>query len=165
MGISWFEAEPHVLEREREAMAAIAPRMHWIDGTGAGGWEGHAPSWPILRPRPAGLDNLLGGQRLDLRVEYLQAHPMVAPVLTPLDPVPARDRRLRHEWHLNGDGTLCLLEGAVYWSGTDSAAELVIKASGWFIEYLLKERGLIEQMSSTGLYDDQSRDGLLAAIE
>jgi hypothetical protein len=79
--------------------------------------------------------------------------------------MPPRERRLRHDWHINGDGTLCLLAADSLWRPDDTAADLLLKASGWIIEYRLKERGLIESMSDTGLYDDASRDNLIRAAE
>jgi hypothetical protein len=145
-------------------MAAHAPDMEWIQ-QGAGRWEGLAPEWPFSRERPdPGLNRLLGGAPLRLCVEYRQAHPAVSPILIPLDPIPPRERRLRHDWHINGDGTLCLLAADVLWRPDDTAAELVLKASGWVLEYRLKELGLLEAMSSTGLYDDPSRDDLIRAV-
>jgi hypothetical protein len=163
--ISWYEAEPAVLERERAAMAEHAPEMEWIE-EGAGRWEGYAPEWPFPRDRPEpGLERLLGGARLQLRVEYVQAHPAVPPILTPLSPIPSRERRLRHDWHINGDGTLCLLAADILWRPDDTAADLVLKASGWIIEYRLKERGRIESMSETGLYDDASWDDVIRSVE
>jgi hypothetical protein len=145
-------------------MASEAPDMHWLEIGSVGGWKGLAPEWPIPRPRPGGLDSLLLGRRLELSVEYLQAHPAVAPTLNPLNPIPPRERRFAHAWHLNGDGTLCLLSRASDWRLSDTAADLVVKASGWFIEYLLKERGLISAISDTGLYDDDRYDALLDGL-
>jgi hypothetical protein len=154
-----------VLERERVAMAEHAPEMEWVE-EGAGRWEGHAPEWPFPRDRPdPGLTRLLAGARLQLRVEYVQAHPAVAPVLVPLSPIPPRERRLRHDWHINGDGTLCLLAADILWRPDDTAADLVLKASGWIIEYRLKERGRIKSMSDTGLYDDASLDAVIRSVE
>lgn len=165
MGIRWYEAEPLVFERERAAMAVHAPEMAWLD-EGAGRWEGFAPEWPVARDRPdPGLTRLLGAERLHLRVEYVQAHPAVAPIVIPLSPIPPRERRLRHDWHVNGDGTLCLLAADILWRPDDTAVDLVIKASGWLIEYRLKERDLIEAMSDTGLYDDARLDDLIRAVE
>jgi hypothetical protein len=159
VGIRWYDAEPLVLEREQAAMAEHAPEMAWID-EGAGRWEGFAPEWPFARERPEpGLTRLLDGEQLHLRVEYLQAFPAVAPVLRPLGPIPPRERRLQHDWHVNGDGSLCMLAADILWRPDDTAADLVIKASGWLIEYRLKERGLIEAMSETGLYDDAGSGG------
>jgi hypothetical protein len=154
-----------VLERERAAMAAVAPELAWIPD-GAGRWEGFAPQWPFPRDRPEpGLTNLLVDEHLLLRVDYFQAHPALAPVVWPRGPVPPRDRRLQHAWHVNGNGTLCLLAADSLWRPDDTAADLVIKASGWLIEYRLKERAVIVAMSETGLYDDSSLDDSIRTLE
>jgi hypothetical protein len=158
---TWIEAEPKRAAREREAMAEVAPEMAWLDGEPAGGWQGLAPKWPINRPEPLGLDNFLGGQRLRVHVEYSQGYPMVAPTLIPLDPEPPVERRIVHAWHVNGDGSLCLLQTADQWTGRETAAELVAKASGWFIGYLLFDRGAITTMTECGLHVDTSLDELI----
>jgi len=164
MPISWYEAQPWVLERERHAMAEIAPDMAWVNIGTVGGWEGMVPTWPFERAAPEpGLSRLLDGSRLTVRIEYRQAHPAVAPMVYPRAPVPPREHRLNHSWHLNGDGTLCLLGSTAHWRPSDTAAEVVIKASGWYIEYLLKRRGLIPAMSENGLYVDSSYDAIIAA--
>jgi hypothetical protein len=139
--------------------------MEWLDDEAAGGWDGPAPAWPFARAAPAGLDELLDGRRLRVRVLYLQAFPSVEPRLEPIDPEPPIVRRILHEWHLNGDGTLCLLRTADLWTGRETAADLVVKASGWFIEYLLMERGVIEEMTENGINDDDSLDRLIAELE
>jgi hypothetical protein len=89
---------------------------------------------------------------------------MVEPKLFPLDPDPPRDRRIVHSWHLNGDGSLCLLQTADAWTGRETAADLVAKASGWFIEYLLRERGAIEAMTERGIHSDDSLDGKIEEL-
>jgi hypothetical protein len=159
---SWIEAEPARAEKERAAMASVAPELTWIEDEAAGGWEGLVPVWPFDRPRPEGLDELLEGRRLRVRVRYSQAFPSVEPKLEPLDPEPPVVRRTVHDWHLNGDGTLCLLRTADLWTGRETAADLVVKASGWFIEYLLMESGAIESMTESGIHSDDSLDKVIA---
>jgi hypothetical protein len=161
---SWLDAEPDRVSREREEMEAVAPDMEWLQDEPAGGWEGLAPVWPFERPAPRGLDVLLGDRRLRVRVSYSQGYPMVEPKLFPLDPDPPRDRRIVHSWHLNGDGTLCLLQTADAWTGRDAAADLVAKASGWFVEYLLRERGVIEAMTENGIHGDDSLDARIEEL-
>ena len=159
--VSWQEAELQRLLREREEMSRCCPDMVWRHDARAGGWEGLAPEWPMPRARPAGLENLLSGRRLRLRVDYSPAFPMVEPRLWPLEPEPPRERRLRHPWHLNADGSLCLLEQAWDWDPSATAADLVVKASGWFIEYRLMEAGRITEMSERGIYVDASLDPVI----
>ena len=158
---TWLEAEPERVEAERLEMARLAPEMAWLDDESAGGWEGIAPKWPFGRAEPDGLDNLLAGRRLRLRVEYSQAYPMVEPTLIPLDPEPPIERRVLHSWHVKGDGSLCLLQTATDWTGRDTAADLVVKASGWFIEYLLFDCGAVTTMTEDGLFADDSLDKLI----
>jgi hypothetical protein len=148
--IDWRAAEPALLVREREEMARRAPEMELLDEPGAGVWRGLAPHWPIDLEPPEGLDRLLAGGRLQLEVAYTQGFPMAPPVVFPLDPEPAVKLRARHDWHLNGDGSLCLLWSAADWPGTGTAADLVEKASGWFAEYLALLAGLIDAMSQSG---------------
>jgi len=147
--IDWRAAEPEVLARERAAMAERAPDMQWIDN-GGGGWEGLAPTWPFDLHPPEGLDRLLESRRLRLAVIYSQGFPMSPPALLPLDPVPHVELRARHDWHLNSDGSICVLFTAADWPGTGTAADLVEKASGWFVEYLALQAGLIQSMSESG---------------
>lgn len=161
---SWLEAEPARLACEHDAMAKIAPEMVWLADKAAGGWQGLAPAWPIPRPAPKGLERLLAGRQLRVGVCYSQAFPSVEPRLVPLDPEPPIERRILESWHLNGDGTLCLLRTADLWTGHETAADLIVKASGWFIEYLLMERGAIERMSDNGIYDDESRDEVIEGL-
>lgn len=146
-------------------MAELAPEMVWLPDRSAGGWEGLAPAWPAPRPAPDGLERLLAGRRLKVGVFYTQAFPSVEPRLVPLDPEPPLERRILHSWHLNGDGTLCLLRTADLWTGRETAADLVVKASGWFIEYLLMERDAIQRMSESGIYDDDSRDETINGLD
>lgn len=143
-------------------MAGVAQELTWREEDPAGGWDGPAPVWPFLRPMPSGLEAFTDGARLTLKVVYLQAHPMVPPLLYPVDPVPELDLRTRHAWHLNGDGSLCLLRRASDWDPvSDTAADLVVKASGWFLEYLLLSRGQRDAMSDCGIVEDAGLDHLL----
>jgi hypothetical protein len=157
----WFEAEPARLTREIDAMTQVAPGLVWIP-EGSGRFDGPVPEWPFERDAPPALNGFLAGRELRLRVELREGFPMVAPRLTPLDPVPARERRLRERWHLNADGTLCLLFSHASWSGREPAAELVRKAAGWFIEYLLVDAGCIGAMTEFGPAIDETLDDLIA---
>jgi hypothetical protein len=160
-----MEAEPRRLEQELEAIAAFAPDLEWIDESDelpAGGWKGEIPKWPFERDRPdPGLD-LLVPAALVVRVELKQSFPASAPKLWPvLDPPPDPVYRTQTTWHINGDGSLCLLQSADMWTGRDAVTELVAKAAGWFIEYQLMEEGLVEAMTINGICSDPSRDDLI----
>jgi hypothetical protein len=158
---SWVEAEPTRTARERSTISAVAPELTWIDHSG--GWEGLAPIWPFDRPAPEELDAFLAGRRFRLRVEYLEGFPMAAPRIVPLDPDPDPRVRTQHDWHVNGDGTVCLLQSASDWTGRDTAAVLVVKAAGWFLEYLLMEAGLIDTMTANGIVRDPVHDHLFTS--
>jgi len=158
--LSWWQVEPDLLRREQQAMAALAPELAWVPA-GPGQWVGLAPIWPFERPAPPGLIGLLAGRRLQLEVRYSHAFPVVAPKVWSIDPQPALEQRTQHAWHVNGDGSLCLLRDAAAWTGREPAAELVIKAAGWFIEYLLLSDGRIEEMTSAGIATDSCLDGLI----
>lgn len=175
--IAWVEAEPGRVEREQEAMAAVAPGMVWHDdlqwpddsarwrSRPAMGWLGEAPLWTPDRPMPAGVEKLVGTRRLELAVYYPEAFPAAPAVLYPVDPEVPLDRRTLHQWHVNGDGSLCLMQAAADWQLEDTAADLVRKASCWFIEYLVVEAGLRQQMTERGLLADDSLDELLERHE
>jgi hypothetical protein len=167
--VRWFDAEPDVLAREREVMSAAAPEMEWRDELAwhhrtLCGWDGVAPAWAGDRAQPHGLEAFLGGRRFKLRVMYREAFPTVPPVLDPLDPVPPIQRRTLHPWHVSGDGSLCMVQTAQDWRpGEDTAADLVRKAAGWFIEYLLMEDEKIDAMTLRGIFEDDSLDQLIGS--
>jgi hypothetical protein len=141
-------------------MAAVAPGLVWQDDNRAGAWQGEAPVWPFERLRPAGLDEFLSSARLTIRVQYLQAYPMVPPLVYPLDPEVDFGVWTLHDWHVNGDGSLCLLQRASDWTGRSTAADLVVKAAGWFLEYLLLVRKVRSSMTECGIVHDDSLDEL-----
>lgn len=167
---SWVEAEAGLLERERQAMAEAAPEMalrtdlhRW--GRPVHGWQGKAPPWGGEREQPPGVDQLLAGAQLELCVFYPEAYPMVPAELEPLDPEVPIEVRGFTEWHVNPDGSLCTIQRADHWNpATDTAADLVRKASGWFIEYLLLTGDHIERMTEGGIYTDESLDPILAGF-
>lgn len=162
--LAWWDAEPERLKREQEVMAARAPDMQWVDGLPAKGWRGLAPEWPMPRARPENLDKLLQAQRLELEVRYSQGFPAEAPTLIPLDPQPDPDQRFREKWHLNSDGSLCLVGRVRDWDEAFTAAELVEKAAGWFIEYRAVQEQLLEEMSAVGMFVSSDLDQLIAAL-
>jgi hypothetical protein len=165
---SWIDAEPGLVLREQEAMARHAPGMTWRDDLEwrgdrrAFGWTGKAPVWAADRPKPSGVDELLAGRQLELTVIYPEAFPSVPTALFPTEPDVPLDRRTLNRWHVNGDGSLCLMQAADDWQPSDSAADLVRKASGWFIEYLLVDAGGLERMTERGIFVDTTLDEILA---
>jgi hypothetical protein len=167
--ISWIDAESARVEHEQAEMRQWAPDMRWgtdfawPDGRTGAGWEGLAPEWGADRKEPPGVANLLNGRRLCLRVICPEAFPMVAPDLYPIDPEVPINRRTQHKWHVNGDGSLCLMQAADIWQPENTAADLVRKAAGWYIEYLLVDGGDLDRMTERGIYVSDEIDALLAA--
>jgi hypothetical protein len=168
--VPWSESEPEHLLAEREQVAALAPELRWREGLryhereGLAGYEGPLPGWCAPRPEPPGVDELLAGTRLHIRCIYTEATPMIPPIIFPLDPEIPLDRRNNHAWHLNGDGSLCLLRGAEDWQPGETAVALLIKASCWFVEYRLKVRGLIKAMSENGIATEERFDAILTSL-
>lgn len=166
--VSWTAANPAVVERERDAMAEVAPDMVWADdllwryGRVAFGWRGAAPVWSAEREAAPGLPDFVNGRRLELEIFYPESFPATPPALFPVVPDVPLVRRTLHKWHMNGDGSLCLLQTALDWPLDGTAADLVKKASGWFLEYLLLEAGLIDAMSENGINSDDSFDHLFS---
>lgn len=165
--VTWQEAEGEIDAREVEAMATHAPDMVrcgpllWRGRERAGGWTGFAPAWGGDRPKPPGVDELLDGRRLELNVVYPEAFPAAPPALIPIRPDVPMERRTFHTWHVNGDGSLCMMQAAGSWRLENTAAELVRKASGWYIEYLLVEAGAIDSMTEAGIFSDTRLDETL----
>lgn len=160
---SWTEAEPGLVESEKEAMSVVAPEMIWKDELvyfqrPVVGWQGTVPDWTAERPKPDGVDRLLDGRRLQLLVLYPEAFPMVPPALVPVQPEIPIAHRTMNKWHVMGDGSLCLIQAAEDWQPENTAADLIRKAAGWFIEYLLLDAGRIEQMTQRGIYEDDCFD-------
>lgn len=145
-------------------MAAAAPGLAWRGDLPAGGWQGLAPVWAASRPMPEGLQSFLAGRRMRLRITYSEGFPMVPPRLYPLDPEPEVIARTDHRWHVEGDGALCLMQSTSDWHPSETAADLVRKASGWFVEYLLMTEGHIDQMTERGLVEDASLDDLITEV-
>jgi hypothetical protein len=166
--VRWFEAHPDRLARELDAMSAY-PALVWnenltrVGHQDGGGWTGRLPSWPFQRPRPPELDAFLAGATLEAVILCLQAHPAVKPRIYPTDPEPDLGVRTMNAWHVAGDGSLCLSQRAYDWDGSETAAELVPKAAGWFLEYLLLDRGHVETMTEVGLVGDDALDHLFTA--
>jgi hypothetical protein len=156
--ISWLEAEPARANRERDAMLLVAPNLEWLD---SGGWEGVLPVWPFERPEPPRLHDFVGEQRFRVRIEYPQSYPMTAPKYWPLEPQPPLIVRSMAQWHVNPDGSLCMFQSAAAWDPWATAADLVPKAAGWFLEYLLQQAGAIERMTESGIVLDDQLDHLL----
>lgn len=164
----WFDAHPDRLGRELEEMSAY-PDLIWDENLtreghqDGGGWAGALPAWPFERPRPPELDAFLAGETFEAVIVCLQGHPAVKPRVYPTNPEPDVGVRTMNAWHVAGDGSLCLSQRAYDWDGSETTAELVPKASGWFLEYLLLDRGLAEAMTEVGIVAGDLLDPLFTA--
>jgi hypothetical protein len=160
---SWWSDEPARRDLEIAAMLDIAPDLRWLDERDepSGGWEGPIPLWPFERPEPAGLSRLVGGDRLVVRIVCGHAFPMVEPTVYPLN-VPLPNIALGWTtWHVAPNGALCMLQEAAAWDPRCCAAELIPKASGWYLEYQLLVRGQVEAMTESGIATNDCCDELL----
>lgn len=158
---AWWQSEPHRWEQDRHEITTRFPDLAW-DPVGAGAWEGRLPPWPFDRPEPAALRAWTGGRGLEVRLVYWQAYPMVAPLLFPLDPEPEPVEWTQHRWHVNGDGSLCLLRTDADWTGREFVTDLLVKAAGWRVEYTLLKLGAIEEMTENSIVNDDRHDHLLS---
>lgn len=156
--VSWIEVDPDLFEEEQCQMAEVAPGMTWAPEALA--WIGELPEWPFDRERPEQLSAFLAGRRAVASIRYSEAHPAAPPRVFVLSPEIDPRVRTRHDWHVNGDGTLCLFQNASDWLLTAGAADLLIKAASWFLEYCLMEDGRIDCMSADGIVSDPSSDQL-----
>jgi hypothetical protein len=145
--------------RELEAMPAAAPQLAWTGES----WSGELPVWPFERPEAPALNDYLGGRRMSVEVRYYESFPMVAPRFIPIDPVAPLSVRTMNRWHVAGDGSLCLFQNSTDWDPFCTAADLVPKAAGWFLEYLLMSDGVVDGMTTAGIAGDDSLDHLFAA--
>lgn len=157
----WWQDQPARLKRDLDDLVEAGIDLTW-EPTSSGLLTGQLPMWPLDRPAPASLEALLAGQGLTVEVVFGHAYPMVCPTVTPVAPAPPVDRWTQHRWHVNGDGTLCLLQSARAWDPQTLLSDVLRKSAAWRVEYALLEAGLIETMSTSGIVQDDSYDHLVA---
>ena len=164
--VLWTDSEPARLARDQREVGEFASLLEYQspaqDGLPHGGWIGELPRWPFDRPQPESLGELLGEAELRVLVVYSAAHPMVPPTIYSLDPEPTIWEQTLAAWHVAPGGSLCLLQSDGGWQPQASITELLVKASGWRIEYALMKAGVIDQMSVNGVVSDPSFDYLIA---
>ncbi|MFI5761306.1 hypothetical protein ACIA8F_10190 [Streptomyces sp. NPDC051563] len=158
--IPWWAAEPRRFERDQHEIPAAFPDLAY-DAEGGGSWQGTLPLWPFDRPQPAHLTNWTGDTGLRFLMAYRHSYPMVPPHILPLDPLPELAEWTQSRWHVNGDGTLCLLRSDDLWTGRASVVDLLIKAAAWRVEHALMKHGVIPQMSECGIAEDDRFDHFL----
>lgn len=154
-----MEDDPLRLARELEAMPAAAPQLAWMGEH----WAGELPVWPFERTKPPALGDYLAGRRFSVEIRYYESFPMTAPRFIPIDPVPPIAVWTMNRWHVAGDGSLCLFQNFTDWDPFCTAADMVPKAAGWFLEYLLMGDGVVEEMTCLGIAVDDSLDHLFTA--
>lgn len=158
---TWWQDDRRRLDRDADEIDAMFPELTWKP-VAAGQWTGRLPRWPFSRSEPVLLSSLIGLGGLTVEVAYTQAYPMVPPRIYPLDPQPEIGEWTVHAWHVNGDGSLCLLRDEAMWDPAGSVTDLLLKAAGWRIEYALMKRRVVSMMSDNGIVSDPSLDGLVA---
>lgn len=160
----WMDWDPARLERDRTEIEAFAPDLVYAAprtvGFPYGGFHGTLPLWPFDRPVPEGLTDLLPAP-IEVAVLYSSAHPMVPPVVVPMDPQPEIHEQSLSRWHVLPGGALCLLQSEGMWVPEASVVDLLLKACGWHVEYTLMRAGLIDEMTTSGIVSDDSRDHLV----
>ena len=165
--VLWHEAETDRLARDIEEISRFAPGLEFEPGPGNGlvshhgRWHGRLPVWPMERPEPHGLSTVVP-TGLTVEVWYSAAYPMLPPAIYPLDPQPLLLERSQHDWHVAPDGSLCLLQTLASWDPRWSIVELLRRACGWRIEYVLMKAHLVESMTLWSIVDDASRDHLIS---
>lgn len=158
---SWWVDDPARLELERKDLESVAPDLIWVP-EGAGRFEGEIPLWPFVRPEPVGLRGLVNTPGR-VRIEYRQAFPAVPPIVICERPEPAIELRSFEAFHILPNGALCLLRDADQWTLNSPTSELLLKASGWVVEYALLQAGAVERMTPSGIVEDDQLDALITA--
>lgn len=161
---NWTDWDPARFLRDVEEIAVYAPGLQYVAPSSkspSGGWVGDLPIWPFSRPEPSRLAQLIT-RPLRIGFLYSDAHPMIAPQIYPLDPIPDISEESDTAWHVAPGGSLCLLRSEGDWMPNASVTELLMKASGWHIEYALMRAGLVSEMTESGIASDESRDILIS---
>lgn len=158
--ITWWRDDPERLDAELAAMKEVAPRLEWSE-KGLGGWRGEVPFWPFKRSRPRELERLVGRRPLSVQVSCSPAHPMMAPMVRPLDVEVPLEALGYNTWHLLPNGSLCLFRGTAWWDPARLVADLIPKISGWYIEYHLMKRECLQRMPDRGVDLDDALDAVI----
>ncbi|WP_187270467.1 hypothetical protein [Microbacterium wangchenii] len=117
--------------------------------------------WPFERPEPDGL-RVLVPEPGRVRIEYRQAFPAVPPTIVCERPSPDISLRSFEAFHVLPNGGLCLLRGADQWTLMSRTSDLLLKASGWVIEYALLRAGAVERMTVSGIVEDSGLDACIS---
>jgi hypothetical protein len=157
----WWRHDPARLEADVAEIEALFPDLDPLPELGAGaGWVGRLPIWPFDRVAPLVFpDNVVG---LGIVLLIPPSYPMALPQVMPVDPKPEFMERTQHRWHVNGDGSLCMVQEQRNWTGREKITDLLKKAAGWRLEYDLVRAGVFPAMSLAGIVTDPSRDESIA---
>ncbi|MCI1018063.1 hypothetical protein HWD99_05455 [Microbacterium sp. C5A9] len=158
---SWWVDDPARLELEKLDVASVAPDLEWVPEN-AGRFEGEILIWPFSRPEPIGLRDLVKVPGR-VHVEYRHAFPAVPPTVICKQPTPPIVLRSFEAFHVLPNGALCLLRDADQWTLNSRTSELLLKASGWIIEYALLEAGAVDRMTKNGIVEDDMLDELISS--
>ncbi|CAH0123652.1 hypothetical protein SRABI98_00023 [Microbacterium sp. Bi98] len=114
------------------------------------------PLWPFERPAPVEFNSDVPG--LEVLLLFPQSYPMTIPDLYPMNPMPELVERTQHRWHVNGDGSLCVIQEQRTWTGRESVVDLLVKAAGWRLEYGLVQADIVAEMTENGIVSSTERD-------
>lgn len=156
--------DPARLIRERTDVGGFAPGLRFIPAGEAevdhGGWRGALPLWPFERPEPPGLRTIIPTP-CEVIIAYSAAHPVIAPKVYSINPVPDFEMVSTTDWHVLPHGALCLLQSDALWVPESSTTELLLKACGWRIEYALMRLGVVDKMTTNGIVESDELDKLI----
>lgn len=158
--VPWWQAEPARLARDRREVSAAFPSLIFCED-GQAGWSGRLPMWPFERPEPPRLDGLAPGG-VEIVLAYGAAYPIVSPLIFPRDPEPLPLELTQTRWHVLGNGALCLFQTQADWDPASSVVDLLRRAAGWRVEYALLKAGVRDDMSLSGIVNDDGLDHLVA---
>lgn len=161
----WFDWDPNRLRRDIDELASLAPSLAHCEPDqqllANGGWIGALPLWPFERTAPTNLESLLP-RPMSVIITYPSAYPMLPPIVYPTNPEPALEEVSDTVWHVAPGGSLCLFQSEGMWDPAASIKDIVLKSSGWRIEYELMHRGSIDRMTERGIVTDTRLDELIA---
>lgn len=157
--VPWWQAEPRRLARDQREVADVFPSLAFFPD-GQAGWAGRLPVWPFARPAPQRLAELVP-EGVEVVLAYGAAYPIVSPWIFPRDPEPLPLELTQGRWHVLGNGALCLFQTQADWDPISSVVDLLRKAAGWRVEYALLKAGVREDMSLSGIVNDDGLDDLV----
>lgn len=153
---AWWRYDGLRLDADTRAIEQVFPELGPIAGGPGRGWSGRLPVWPFERSAPARFRDDVKG--LEMLLLFPESYPMAMPDIHPIDPEPEFAEWTQHRWHVNGDGSLCMVQEQRTWTGRQSVVDLLLKAASWRLEYGLVRAGLVDSMSENGIVSDARRD-------